>query len=207
MKSLKILTGLVLAFIYSISIFGQNNWVVQNDQDGIKISHRKNLKTSFDDIRVELDVPGKLEQLETIILDVNKYSQWIYSTKKTVLIKKENDYTCVYFTEVSLPWPLSNRYYYSNLSLNRDSANQSFHAVTESIEGYKPDLKGLVKISYTRGIWDVTQKSRSSVHISYFLELDPGGSIPPWAFNMCILKGPLETFKNIRKKMMALNKL
>lgn len=74
MKSLKTLTGVVLSCIYSISMFGQNNWIVQNDQDGIKISHRKNVKTSFDDIRVELDVPGKLEQLETIILDVNKYS-------------------------------------------------------------------------------------------------------------------------------------
>ena len=88
MKSLKILTGLVLACIYSISIFGQNNWVMQYDQDEIKISHRKNVKTSFDDIRVELDVPGKLEQLETIILDINKYSQWIYSTKKLYLLKR-----------------------------------------------------------------------------------------------------------------------
>jgi hypothetical protein len=92
------------------------------------------------------------------------------------------------------------------LTLKPDSTNNSFHVLTESVEGYKPDPKGLVRVSYTRGVWDVNQKSANCIHIDYTLELDPGGSIPSWAFNMYILKGPLETFENIRNKMSELNK-
>jgi hypothetical protein len=117
MRSISIISGMFFLSVYSIPLLGQNNWVAQNDVDGIKISTRKDAGTSFDDIRVELDVPGKLEQLETIILDVNKYSQWIYSTKKTVLIKQVKECRCIYFTEMSAPWPFSNRYYYSDLTL------------------------------------------------------------------------------------------
>jgi hypothetical protein len=203
----KILLEFVLLLILSVPMFGQNKWVVKSDNDGIRISQRKSEKTIFDDIRVELDVPGKLEQLEVIILDVNKYSQWICSTKKTVLVKQLEECRCIYYTEVSAPWPFSDRYYYSDLTLERDSLNHSFHAVTKSIDGYKPETNGLVKISYTSGLWDVSRKSANCIHIDYVLELNPGNFMPAWFFNKYAINGPLETFENVRKKMMALNHL
>jgi hypothetical protein len=205
MSCISIISGMFFLSVYSIPLLGQNNWVTKNDLDGIKISTRKDAGTSFDDTRVELDVPGKLEQLKTIIFDVNKYSQWIYSTKKTVLIKQARDCRCIYFTEMSAPWPFSNRYYYSDLTLVADSVNHSFHVVTKSIEGHEFNTKGLVKITYTRGEWHVSQKSVNSLHIDYTLELDPGGTISPWLFNMFLIAGPRETFEKIRKKMTDLN--
>jgi hypothetical protein len=207
MRRIKSLTGLLLLFSYSIPLLGQSEWTVQNDKDGIRISSRKDVKTSFDDIRVELDVPGKLAQLETIILDVNKYSQWICFTKKTLLVKQAKDYRRIYFTEMSVPWPFNNRYYYSDLTLDPDSVNHCFHVITKSIEGNECDTRGLVKITYTRGEWRVTRKSLNSLHIDYTLELDPGGNISPWLFNMFIVKGPRETFEKIRKKMTDLNQV
>jgi hypothetical protein len=77
--------------------------------------------------------------------------------------------------------------------------------VTKSIEGDEFDTKSLVKITYTRGEWQVSQKSANSLHIDYTLELDPGGTISPWLFNMFIVGGPKETFEKIRKKMTDLN--
>jgi hypothetical protein len=205
MSDIKIIAGVFLLFFYSIPLLGQNNWTVQNERDGIRISARKDARTSFDDVRVELDVPGKLEQLENIILDVNKYSQWICSTKKTALIKQTTDCQLIYFTEISAPWPFSNRYYYSHLTLDPDSLNHCFHVITKSIEGDEFNTKGLVKITYTRGEWHVSRKSVNSLHIEYTLELDPGGTIPPWIFNMFIVDGPRETFEKVRKKMTDLN--
>jgi hypothetical protein len=197
----------LLIFFYPIPLLAQNNWAVQNERDGIKISTRKDARTSFDDIRVELDVPGKLEQLEAIILDVNKYSEWICSTKRTLLIRHSTDFQRIYFTEMSVPWPFINRYYYSDLTLDPDSLNHCFHVVTKSIEGDEFNTKGLVKITYTRGEWRVSRKSANSLHIDYTLELDPGGTISPWLFNMFIVAGPRETFEKIRGKMTDLNQV
>jgi hypothetical protein len=206
MNCIKIIAGSILLLNSTIPLFSQSNWELKNDKDGIRISLRKDAKTSFDDVRVELDVPGTLEQLQTIILDVGNYSQWICSTKKSVLIKQVNDRRCVYFTEVSLPWPFSNRYYYSDLTLKTDSINHSFHVVTKSTEGDESNIRDLVKITYTRGEWQVNSKAANFLHIEYTLEMDPGGSVTPWLFNMFVINGPRETFEKIRNKMSELNK-
>ena len=200
MSFISLISGIFFLSFYSIPLLGQNNWVAQKNIDGIKISTRKDAGTSFDDIRVELDVPGQLKQLETIILDVNKYSEWIYSTKRTVLIKRVKDCRCIYYTEMSAPWPFSNRYYYSDLTLFTDSLNHSFHVVTKSIEGEEFNKKHLVKIVYTSGEWHVSEKTTHSRHIDYTLELDPGGTISPWLFNMFIVEGPRKTFGKDQEK-------
>jgi hypothetical protein len=191
--------------IFALPLSAQRSWTLQKEKDGIKISNRKALSSPFNDVRVEMDLPGNLNQLEGILMDIPRYTEWAYATKKSVLIKKLGPGKLIYYSEIDVPWPATNRFFYANFELKKDSSDHSMQVVSVSIADYKPVPDGLVNVPYTKGVWNIKTISPTTIHIDYTLELNPGGSLPAWILNLFSTRGPLETFENIKRKMTALN--
>jgi hypothetical protein len=151
------------------------------------------------------DVALDESRLAAILLDVNNYTEWAYATRKSELIKKLGPDKLIYYSEIEVPWPATDRYFYAGFELKKDPAGRSMQVISSNMAYDGPVPKDLVKIPYSKGSWNVTQGSKKSIHVEYTLELDPGGSLPAWILNLFSSKGPLETFENIKKKMVALN--
>jgi hypothetical protein len=199
-----LLTIYLILFI-SVSLSAQNGWILQKEKDGIKISSRHSATSSFNDIRVELDLPGNVDQLASILLDVKKYKEWSYATKVSELVKQLGPGRLIYYTEIEVPWPATNRYLYANLEIKPDPVAHSLQVIAINLPEYRPVPKELLKVTFSRGRWNITTISKKSIHVDYTLELNPGGSLPAWVLNLFATKGPLETFENIKRKMTALN--
>ncbi len=111
----------------------------------------------------------------------------------------------IYYSEIDVPWPVTDRYFYANFELTKNPADRSMQVPSVNLPDYTPIPKDLVKINFSKGSWNVTTLSKNKIHVDYILQLDPGGSLPAWIINMFSTNGPLETFENIKKKMTALN--
>ncbi len=205
MNLLKGLLGITFIFLFEISLFGQNNWTLQKEKDGIKISSRHNASSQFDDVHVEVDLSGNIEQLKSILLDIVHYKDWSYAMKKSVLIKQLGIGKLIYYSEIEVPWPASNRYFYANFELTEDTSNHALHVVSVNIPDYLPASKDLQQVTSVKGFWNISTISKKTIHVDYVLELNPGGSLPSWVINLFLTKGPLETFENIKQKMTVLN--
>jgi len=202
---MKCICGFCLLLFFYNSIYAQNNWTLQKDKDGIKIFNRHSATSSFNDVRVEVDLPGNIEQLAGILLDVNNYTDWAYATRKSELVKQLGPDKLIYYSEIEVPWPATDRYFYAGFELKRDPGGRTMQVISSNISYDGPAPKDLIKVPYSKGSWNVTQVSKKLIHVEYTLELDPGGSLPAWVINLFSSKGPLETFENIRKKMISLN--
>jgi START domain len=196
---------LILVFFFNTSVYGQGSWTLLKEKDGIKISSRPASASQFNDIRVEVDLPGNIDQLKSILLDVGHYKDWSYATKKSVLVKQLAADKLIYYTEIEVPWPATNRYFYANFELKEDSLAHSIQVLAINLPDYMPVPRDLVKVLFTKGIWNISTNSKRSIHVDYMLELNPGGSLPAWVLNLFSTKGPMETFENIKQKMIALN--
>jgi len=205
MNLLKCLVGLALFLLFEASLFGQNNWVLQKEKDGIKISSRHAVSSQFDDVHVEADLPGNIEQLKSILLDIGHYKDWSYAMKKSILIKQLGPDKLIYYSEIEVPWPATDRYFYANFDLKEDSVSHSIKLVSVNIPDYLPASRDLLQVTSVKGIWNISTISKRAVHVDYILELNPGGNLPAWVLNLFSTKGPLETFENIKQKMKALN--
>ena len=185
--------------------FAQSNWTVQKEKDGIKISNRPSPSSSFNDVRVEVDLPGNVDQMAAILLDVNNYTEWAYATRKSILIKQLGPDKLIYYSEIEVPWPATDRYFYALFEMTRDATGKSIQVISASTpyDGAVP--KDLIRVPYSKGSWNITQVTKKSIHVDYILELNPGGSLPAWILNLFSSKGPMETFENIRSKMQSLN--
>jgi START domain len=202
---MKGLNWLFFVMIFEAPLSGQSNWTLEKEKDGIKISSRHAQASQFNDIRVELDLPGNIEQLAAILLDVNQYKEWSYATKKSVLVRQLAPEKLIYYTEIEVPWPATNRCFYANFELKKDLTGHSIQVVAVNFPGYGPVSKDLLEVPFTKGVWNIKMISPWAIHVDYILELNPGGSLPAWVLNLFSNKGPMETFENLRKKMSALN--
>jgi len=199
------LRTLLLLLIFESPLFAQNEWTTQKEKDGIKISSRHSPTSPFNDIRVELDLTGNIDQLEAILVDVSRYKEWSYATKVSRLVKSMGPENFIYYTEIEVPWPATNRFFYANFELKKKLTERSMHVTAENILNYQPVPKDLVQVPLTRGTWNITTVTNKSIHVDYILEMNPGGSLPVWVLNLFSTKGPMESFENIKKKMNELN--
>jgi hypothetical protein len=195
--------------LVSISSFlpasDRNQWTLRREKDGIIVYSRPSDYSKFNDIRVDMDLPGTIEQLAAILRDVNGYTDWVYATRTATMMRKVNDNEFIYYAEVGTPWPAANRDYYADIKIAFNATNHSMNVVSVGMKDYQPEKKDLVRIPMSRGFWTVTTQSDTKIHLQYIVQIDPGGTVPAWILNTFASKAPIETFTALKKKMQDLN--
>jgi hypothetical protein len=202
---MKFLLALLLipGFVYAQQT--QSDWMFTKEQDGIKMYSRPSKQSKFNDIKVEAEFAGTVEQLTSILVNVEKYTDWAYATKSSVLIKKISRTEFIYYSEIDVPWPANNRDFYAHCKVTFDSSTHSAKVVSSSIKDYQPEKKNIVRIPISNGTWNISSIGNKKLHVEYILQLDPGGTVPAWLLNLFSSKGPMETFEKLKQKMATLN--
>jgi hypothetical protein len=195
-----------LFFFTGASLFAQGEWTLKKEKDGIKISSRPSQFSKFNDLKIETDLTGNVSQLAAILLNVEKYPDWAYATKTCTLIKKISNEEIIYYSEIDVPWPATNRDFYADFKVMLDSSTRSLKVLSVGLKNYQPENKNLVRIPMSKGTWNITTISDKLIHMEYILQVNPGGSVPAWILNMFATTGPMETFENLKQKMILLNK-
>ena|ERR1700677_4221700 len=184
----------------------KNEWTLKREKDGIDIYSRTSDYSKFNDIRVDMDLTGTVEQLAAILRDVSNYTNWVYATRSSTMVRKVSENEVIYYAEVGTPWPAANRDYYADMKITFNPPNHSMNVLSVGMKDYQPEKKDLVRVPMSRGFWAVTTQSDRKIHLQYILEIDPGGSIPAWILNSFVTKAPIETFSRLKKKMEDLNR-
>lgn len=176
---------------------GQQNWELSKEKNGIKVYTRKTDSSKFKAVKVEAVLQGSIDKLAAILMGVERNIKWVYATKTLRLIKRINTNQLIYYAETALPWPMRNRDQAILITLFPDSINKRLKITTVGKPKEIGLTKGMVRVPYFLGVWDVTALDTKRISISYYLSVDPGGSIPVWISNMFVSKGPYETFINL----------
>jgi hypothetical protein len=184
----------------------KNEWMLKRGIDGINIYSRRSDFSRFDDTKVDMELTGTIEQLAAILRDIDRYSDWVYATRITQIVKRLNENEVIYYGEIGTPWPAANRDYFADLKISFNPDDRSMNVLSVALKDYQPEKKDLVRVPLLRGHWLVTTESAKKIHLQYILELDPGGAIPGWILNNFAARAPFETFSNLKKKMEELNR-
>lgn len=191
------LTLLALSFLLIHNSHSQYNWKLEKNKDGINVYLSDVAGSVFKAVKVECTLKGSYAKLIALLTDLSHFSDWIYHNKTTKLIKKNTPLDFIYYSETSMPWPLSNRDVIIHMRIKTDSLPRFL-----AISGYDepdifPKIPGNVRVPHYKANWKVTMPNAQTIQVSYILEIDPGGSIPAWIANSFADKGPFGTFSNI----------
>jgi len=192
---------LVCLFLFSTWItpkaYSQYNWKLSKDKDGIKVYESEIKNSNFKSIKVECVLPGTYDKLMAILNDVSRHKEWVFHSKISNILKRNSPYDFYYYTETSMPWPMSNRDAVVHLTMNRDSLNRFLKVTATGVPNFIAEKSGKVRVPRSSVNWYVTMPSATSINIVYTFEADPGGSMPAWLVNMFADKGPYESFKKL----------
>jgi hypothetical protein len=197
---MKLTARLVCIILFICSILAghsQYKWKLSKDKDGIKVFLADNPKSKFKSIKVECTLQGTFDKLIGVLTNVDHLKDWVYNTKTSYLIKKITPYDLYYYTETSIPWPMSNRDAVVHLRVTKDSLQRfvKISAISEPL--FIPEREDKVRIPRSNVNWYVTMPTRNSMTIIYTFEADPGGNLPAWVANSFADKGPYESFKKL----------
>ena len=198
-RSTRKFTFLTLALLLSLFVFGQ--WKLSRDSDGIKVYTAENTDSKFQKIKVECILEGNFDKLIAIVSDVGRHKEWVYNNKNAYILKKNSETDFIYYTETSIPWPMSNRDAVIHMKITRDSLNRFLNIIGYGEPTYIAEKEGKVRVPHTSISWHVTMATAGSISIVYIIDTDPGGSLPSWLVNMFSDKGMFESFKKLGRKL------
>jgi hypothetical protein len=188
---------LVLCSAFASIAFGQYNWKLSKEKDGIKVYQSDVQNSNYKSIKVECSMEGNYDKLMAVLNNVSHQKDWVYSNKTSYIINRVSPYEFYYYTETHLPWPMSNRDAVVHLKMNKDSLNRFLKITAVSSPNYIPEKSGKVRVPKSNVNWYVTMPTSKTISINYIFEAEPGGSLPAWLANMFADKGPYESFKKL----------
>jgi hypothetical protein len=191
------IAGLVLCAGLTSSVAGQYSWKLSKEKDGIKVYQSELQYSSYKAIKVECTLEGNYDKLIAVLNNVSGQKDWVYHNKTAYIVKQVNPYEFYYYTEASLPWPMSNRDAVVHLKIEKDSLNRFLKITSVSVPDYISEKSGRVRVTRSTISWNVTMPTTQTINIIYIFEAEPGGSIPAWVANAFVDKGPYETFKKL----------
>ena len=194
---IKLVCLFLLSTFITVTAYSQYSWRLSKDKDGIKVYESEIKNSNFKSIKVECVLPGTYDKLMAILSDVSRHKDWVFHSKTSNILKRNSPYDFYYYTETSMPWPMSNRDAVVHLTMNRDSLNRFLKVTATGVPNFIAEKNGKVRVPRSSVNWYVTMQSATSINIVYTFEADPGGSMPAWLVNMFADKGPYESFKKL----------
>lgn len=184
-----------------ISLLAQPDWQLKQDKDGIQVYTKNIDNAKLKAVKVVTTMSSSLAALTAVLMDIDGSKDWVYATKKITLLKQISPTSLIYYSEIEIPWPASNRDFIVEIRATQDEKTKVVTVDGFNKPAYLPENKNLVRIQQSFSKWLITPLSKGQVKIEYVLQVDPGGNIPTWLINLFATKGPLETFKKLREQV------
>jgi hypothetical protein len=188
-----------LSLFASVHCLASPDWKLKKQNDRLKVYTASVENSTYKAVRVECTVNGTFSQIISVLFDTEKQKDWVFNTKYSKLLKKQGN-ELIYYSEVTVPWPCTNRDFIAHLSITQP-APDLVKIVSHAEPTIVPEKKGIVRIKSSKAEWTMKALSNNQVKIDYVVQFDPAGSVPSWLTNMFVIKGPYETFEKLQGRI------
>lgn len=210
MKALSKITSIIGFLIPLLAIpelaMAQNDCVLKKDQDNIKVYSCKTKDSKFKTIYAKFELNASIDEYIAVVTDVDNYKEWHYRVVNPRLLDKVSNTELIYYTQISAPWPVSNRDLILRQKLALNTSTKALTVTLESIADYLPTVKNVVRVPASYSKITLTPIGNSKLKVEYFIEVDPGGQMPAWVVNLVSTQAPYETFKNLMDRLESLKR-
>ena len=192
------LVGLLLFYGVRAQVPSGTSWQLVKEGKGIQVYTASAGSSGRKYIKATATLTGSLSRVQAVFRDIARQKTWVYGTKHAYLIQKTDDNHLLYYNETALPWPASNRDAAIRMTLAEDPARRMLAITQEGEPKAVPPHKGIVRVTHLNGNWTFREDGKGQLQVTYYLDIDPGGSLPNWIVNLFVAKGPYETLIQLR---------
>lgn len=188
----------VLFIMLSLTALAQEDCSLRKEEDNIRIFTCNAEESGFRWIKADFTASGKPEDFARVMFNVDKYLDWQHNSVSVQLIKRISDSELIYHIEFSAPWPASHRDVTVHLKIQKATATQPMIISTQSVTGYVPEKKNIIRVPMSHATWRVYNLTSGQLKIDYLSRIEPGGNVTPWLMNMVLAEAPYQSFQKLR---------
>jgi hypothetical protein len=188
---------IIILLCCAFNVFGQGPWELKRDEDGIQVFTRNAAKGNVKELRVTCELEATKAQLINTLENIDGYNSWVYSNKRSNILKMITPQNIIYYTQSHLPWPIRDRDLVVQLIITPTPDVLNIQA--KSLPDYMPKNASYVRVPYSLATWKVTDAPDNKLKVDYTFSIDPGGSIPTWLVNATMSIGPYNSFAKLRE--------
>ncbi len=188
---------LALLFIAAGSLFA-GTWKLAKNDNGIRVYTMDIPGKSLDRFKAVATIDASLEVLVEVLRDVNNYHRWYGNCKLQRRIREYSPLESLVYHVQSVP-VISNRDVIVRGKITIDYKKGTALQVMRNVKSsYKKD-SGNVRMPHLRGKFFMQRITPQKTRVTYFMEADPGGSVPGWLANSTAKKQPYRTLLGLKK--------
>lgn len=179
----------------------QSEWKLNTEKEGIKVYNSLVSDSKFKPVKVECTFNATASQLVAVLLDIKNYTDWVYHTKSATLLKQVSPSELYYYAEINIPWPAEDRDFVAHIMVTQNPETKVVTVDAPGVPGFAAEKSGIFRIHDSKGKWIIAPTGNNQIKVTYFLQVDPGGSAPAWLVNMFAAEGPLQSFKKLKLQL------
>jgi hypothetical protein len=193
--------------LFSQALFAEEHpWKLRINEDGITVHTRRVEGSPILQFKADMIVDAPLDKVVSFFEDDKIIPQWFHQcTRAEVLETNGPDEKVMYFI-IHLPWPVSER---DSIFRRTRSIDQSTGSVTyfaSALPERLPVAKGKIRVQALDSTWKFTPLEEGRTGVYFDQHSDPGGFIPPFIVNKLVVDLPFNTFRNMRKMILEVDK-
>ncbi|MCU0422100.1 MAG: START domain-containing protein [Bacteroidia bacterium] len=199
MKQPEKVLGTFLLYFVLTGFQHQQKWKLVKNSQGIQIYTSSSPEFPVKGIRAELELETDMRTLLQVIMEVEKYPEWVYACKETSIIKKGTNEVLFYYV-TDAPWPVSDRDQVSQFNLTH-KADGVVEIQSHTVDGIVKENEDRIRIKQSKAFWRFTPIGANKIKGEYQLFFNPAGLVPAWLINLFVTEGPYQTFIEMRKRL------
>jgi hypothetical protein len=179
--------------------YAQGDWKEVRNEQQIKVYTRTVKGYDIKELKIIANFDASAQSFVALLLDVASQPKYLFACKHTELVQAKSKQEQIYYQQVNMPWPLSDRDGYFQQISYSNQVNKAIVFETKAVGHLYPIKSEYVRIPVLKATWTIQATSAKSIIGEYQVVIDPGGEVPAWLINLFIDKAPFETVLNMRK--------
>jgi len=202
MKTIVTTLIFILSFILIVPFsFGQfgDGWEFLKETEGIKVWSKPSPNSKFKQVLIKSNYDATLSTMVSIGRDILSFPKWVYKNIGVKILEEESEQVLVYHSVSDMPWPIEDRDAVIRYTVRQDPATKKVYVDSRLVPDHPYEHEGVVRADDYHAQWVLTPLANNKVEVVLCVNAAPGGSIPAWLGNLFLDKGPIETFKGLRR--------
>lgn len=187
-----------LLFLFqSIGLAQTQDCELKKQKDEIKVYTCKSDTSKFRSLRAEFVIERTtVKELEAFLFDIPNYVNWQYNATEAKLLEQLDSQSMIYRLVIDAPWPVDNRELIVKFAVQKETEQVKF---TMNTVPFDYPLGGdVIRVPFSQARWEVTP-IHNDLHVKYFMNINPGGYVPPMLVNIAMAEGPYQSFRNLKR--------
>lgn len=191
---------IILLSLLTFSSYGQTEWELEKDEDGIEAYTRSREGIKFKEYKVITEMNTSLSQILAVFQDFEVHTE-IFPGTEDIKVHVNEPERYVSYIKFDIPFPARDRDAIFDNHLSYDAGKKTLRIETECLADEYPTNSKLIQIEFCEGFWEFVDMGNGKVSVMNQMIVDPAGFAPAFIVNSKTVKDPIKTLQNLREKV------